>query len=52
MSQHLNDRFSGFLISAVMLGYIEKTGFAMEFTLEMAENTRTLISFKHKQCVT
>ncbi len=52
MSQHFHDRFSEFLILAGMLGYIEKTGFAMEFTLEMVENTRTLIFFKRKQCAT
>lgn len=49
---HLYDRFLEFLILAGTLGYIEKTGFTMGFTSEVAENTRTLIFFKHKQCVT
>lgn len=40
-----------FLISVETLGYIGKTGFAMGFTLAVAENIGTLTIFKHKQCV-
>nr|XP_048333214.1 uncharacterized protein LOC125423386 isoform X2 [Ziziphus jujuba var. spinosa] len=47
-----SERFSEFLILVGMLGYTGRTGFAMEFTLEVAESTRTLIFFKHRQCVT
>lgn len=47
-----HNRFLEFSILVGMLGYIVMTGFAMGFTLEVEESTKTLISFKHRQCVT
>lgn len=44
-------RYLAFLISVEMPGYIGRTGFEVGFTLVVAENTRTLISSRHKQCV-
>lgn len=52
MAVMFNLRYLEFLISVEMLGFTERIGYEMASMLEVAENTRILISCKHKQCVT